>query len=334
MRPILFPLSSVNHSASSGPDVIPRLNALGVGIEKLVVAPEVVTLPMSLLAPQELQVVSHKAPSGPVVRFSGLLTPALNLLVIVPEVVMRSILLLFRSRNHSAPSGPDVIEVIISEPPTGSTLYSVMEPEVVILPILFAFGSINHKAPSDPAAMSSGKVFAVGMENSVILPEVVIRPMPLEPASVNQRFPSDPLAMPIGPAFAVGSVNSLIEPEVDMRPILLFWESVNHIALSGPATIPWGEELAIGYSFVMLPEVDIRPMAPPPASENQRAPSGPSAILRGSELAVGMAYSEIEPEALEAKGRKEELIMAAVASSPNTLRLIMVAPLEFRSTLH
>lgn len=67
MRPILSALISVNHSAPSGPGVIPNGPAPGVGIPKLMTEPSVAILPMR--CPWDS--VNHKASSGPAVTSEG-----------------------------------------------------------------------------------------------------------------------------------------------------------------------------------------------------------------------------------------------------------------------
>ena len=67
MRPILLPLNSVNHSAPSGPAVMPKGSLPAVGIGNSVITPAVVMRPI-LLA---LRSVNHSAPSGPAVMPAG-----------------------------------------------------------------------------------------------------------------------------------------------------------------------------------------------------------------------------------------------------------------------
>src|SRR5690242_17348334 len=67
MRPILPPLSSVNHNAPSGPVVMPRGLALSVGTGYSLMVPAVVIRP--ILLPQYS--VNHTAPSGPVATPKG-----------------------------------------------------------------------------------------------------------------------------------------------------------------------------------------------------------------------------------------------------------------------
>ena len=64
MRPILLPLSSVNHSAPSGPAVMPYGMLSAPGSAYSVISPAVVIRPILL----PLDSVNHSAPSGPAVR--------------------------------------------------------------------------------------------------------------------------------------------------------------------------------------------------------------------------------------------------------------------------
>ena len=59
--PILNSIRSVNHSAPSGPAVIPDGQLLGVGTGNSVTVPEVVMRPILLPFPS----ANHKAPSEP-----------------------------------------------------------------------------------------------------------------------------------------------------------------------------------------------------------------------------------------------------------------------------
>jgi hypothetical protein len=92
----------------------------------------------------------------------------------------------------------------------GTTNSLVKTPPVVMRPILLPPPSVNHSAPSGPATMLSGKLFAVGIVNSVTTPAVVIRPILLPLASVNQSAPSGPAAMASGRPLAVGMVYSVM----------------------------------------------------------------------------------------------------------------------------
>src|ERR1039458_7783967 len=68
-----------------------------------------------------------------------------------PAVVIRPILLLLDSANHSAPSAPAAIPA--GQANAVGTGYSVMYPAVVIRPILSPSCSVNHSAPSGPATI-------------------------------------------------------------------------------------------------------------------------------------------------------------------------------------
>src|SRR5258707_13410636 len=63
IRPILLPTCSANHSAPSGPVVMPAGVPPAVGIGNSVITPAVVMRPILLLKAS----VNHSAPSGPVV---------------------------------------------------------------------------------------------------------------------------------------------------------------------------------------------------------------------------------------------------------------------------
>src|ERR1700722_7252958 len=106
-RPILLASTSVNHSAPSGPTVIPAGPALAAGIENSVTKP-VVVMRLMLLA----RSVNHSAPSGPVVIPRAVLpTVGIGNNSTAPAVVTRPIFAPSTevSVNHSAPSGPVVI---------------------------------------------------------------------------------------------------------------------------------------------------------------------------------------------------------------------------------
>src|SRR5258706_11976530 len=66
-RPILLAFASVNHSAPSGPAVMPLGPLLAVGIGNSVMPPAVVIRPILPLKYS----VNHKAPSGPVAMEAG-----------------------------------------------------------------------------------------------------------------------------------------------------------------------------------------------------------------------------------------------------------------------
>jgi integrase/recombinase XerD len=73
--------------------------------------------------------------------------------------------------------------------------------------------SVNHRLPSAPAAIPpTGKLFAVGIVNSVIVPVGVIRPILSPLFSVNHTLASAPAAIPTGELPAVGIVNSVNAP--------------------------------------------------------------------------------------------------------------------------
>ena len=154
-----------------------------------------------------------------------------------PAAVMRPMLWVFCSVNHSAPSGPAAIPKAFV-PAVGMSC-SVIAPAVVMRPILLAACSVNHIAPSEPTAMSSGLLGWLGVLNSLVTtPAVVIRPTAFRaPASVNHNAPSGPATMPCGRLSAVARSVSVIDPVVVMRPIRLPNSSVNHNAPSGPAVM-------------------------------------------------------------------------------------------------
>src|SRR5579884_2790004 len=172
--------------------------------------------------------------------------------------------------------------------------------------------SVNQRLPSGPAAIPSGKLWSVGIANSVTVPEGVMRPILLPLDSVNQRLPSGPLVIPTGSPLAVGIGNAVMLPEGLMRPILLALTSVNQRLPSGPATIPlrpfsiWpllsvGMGMGTGNS-VMLPEGLMRPIRLALTSVNQRLPSGPATISFGTlpdrSLIVVSGNSVMLPEGL------------------------------------
>src|SRR5436309_2401970 len=67
IRPMLFPLTSVNHRLPSGPAVIPRGALTAVGTGNSVIDPAVVIRPI-WLPPIS---VNHRLPSGPAVIHHG-----------------------------------------------------------------------------------------------------------------------------------------------------------------------------------------------------------------------------------------------------------------------
>jgi hypothetical protein len=106
IRPMLLPITSVNHKAPSGPAVIPTGWLAAVGIEYSVTMPVVLIRPI-LLPPVS---VNHNAPSGPDVMFCGLLEAVrTGYSVMTAAVVILPILFPPSSANHKAPSGPAVM---------------------------------------------------------------------------------------------------------------------------------------------------------------------------------------------------------------------------------
>src|SRR6266545_1983522 len=183
--------------------------------------------------------VTHNAPSGPVVRPRGLLSPARNQAT-VPVVVIRPTTEKNEDAvNHNAFAwtvmlmgcGAPVGKGVGWKPGIGN---SVMVPVVVIRPICLLPNSVNHSAPSGPAVMPRGELLRLGMANSVTLPPVVIRPIWLRLDSVNHSAPSGPVVMPRGPLLALGMGNSVMTPPVVIRPIWSLPNSVNQSAPSGP----------------------------------------------------------------------------------------------------
>jgi hypothetical protein len=101
IRPTLAP--PTNHSAPSGPAVIPSGLIKAVGSEYSVIVPEVVI--RSILFP--LPSTNHKAPSGPAVILAGELdVVGMPNSVTAPDVVIHPTLLALSSVNHNAPSAP------------------------------------------------------------------------------------------------------------------------------------------------------------------------------------------------------------------------------------
>jgi hypothetical protein len=113
--------------------------------------------------------------------------------MMVPAGVIRPILFLPNSVNHTLPSGP----VVIPNVPPVEPGNSVITPAVVIRPMLSVL-SVNQRFPSGPTVIPRGPLKGVGMGNSVMTPVVVIRPMLLAPYSANHRFPSGPAVIPRG----------------------------------------------------------------------------------------------------------------------------------------
>lgn len=122
-RPILFPFSSVNQRAPSGPTVMPHGAQAAVGTLYSVTAPEVVILPILL----PLNSVNQRLPSGPVTMYEGCEAGWGRgySFVMAPLVVQRPILLPYYSVNQRAPSGPNAMP---NEPlPAVGTGISAME---------------------------------------------------------------------------------------------------------------------------------------------------------------------------------------------------------------
>src|SRR5262245_32476512 len=94
------------------------------------------------------------------------------------------------------PSGPA---------PTVGTGNSVTAPDVVIRPILFPAFSQNHNAPSAAGVIPTGRLFGVGVSNSMKLPLLgFILPVLDVPFSQNQRCRSGPNTMMYGLLCGVG----------------------------------------------------------------------------------------------------------------------------------
>jgi hypothetical protein len=136
-------------------------------------------------------------------------------IVIVPLTVIRPMLPVPGMVNHSAPSGPGVMNKakgdVFGMVGRGN---SVMVPVGVILPIFDWVapgipGSVNRRLPSEPAAMLCGRALAVGIGNSVIVPLVVMRPILLPVCSTNHRLPSGPSVISCRLLFAAGTGNSV-----------------------------------------------------------------------------------------------------------------------------
>src|SRR5258708_7560244 len=187
-------------------------------------------------------------------------------------------ILLLRSVNQMAPSGPVVMKAeVLSDVGSGNSL---IVPVGVMRPILP--GSVNPRLRYGTAVMSSEELLG-GSGNSLIVPVGVMRPiLPLSPlvfgmltTSVNQRALSGPVVMLVG-WLPDGSGNSLIVPVGVMRPILPLWSSVNQRLPSGPAVMP-NTLLRVGTgNSLMWPAGVMRPILP--GSVNQRLPSGPAVM--------------------------------------------------------
>ncbi len=140
--------------------------------------------------------VNQRLPSEPAVMLHGR-PPLVGIRnsVITPAGVIRPILFASASVNHTFPSGPAVIPVVLVTLDKGN---SVTNPAGVIRPILLACDSLNHRFPSAPAAMSAAPALPVGIGNSVNPPLVVTRPTLPPECSVNHNAPSGPAVIPYG----------------------------------------------------------------------------------------------------------------------------------------
>src|ERR1035437_3864843 len=154
MRPIRWPLNSVNHRVPSDPAAMPSGPLPAVKpVEYSVMTPAVVMRPIRL----PLNSVNHRAPSDPAAMALGLL-PAVRPVeysVMTPAVVMRPIRLAEYSVNHRAPSGPGAIPGG-RLPAVRPVEYSVMTPAVVMRPIRLPLDSVNHRAPSGDSVNNKG----------------------------------------------------------------------------------------------------------------------------------------------------------------------------------
>src|SRR5207253_351677 len=97
MRPILLAENSVNHSLPSGPGATPH------GLEEV---GNSVTAPERVMRPRAPFSVNQTLPSGPGAISNGELFAVTGKSVTVPAGVIRPILSVSRSVNHSFPSGP------------------------------------------------------------------------------------------------------------------------------------------------------------------------------------------------------------------------------------
>src|SRR5580700_1986530 len=158
-------------------------------------------------------------------------TPAGANSVTTPDVEIVAILPTPYSVNHSAPSGPMMIDC-------GWLLavgmgYSVNTPAVVIRPIKFR--SVNQMAPSGPVNTPRGVVPAILL--SVTAPAVVIRAMK-PAASVNHSAPSGPEVIPNGEVSEIGMGNSVIDP-TDTPVVMVVISVVLALADPPPETVTW-----------------------------------------------------------------------------------------------
>src|SRR5262249_34470234 len=151
MRPILSTLDSVNHSAPSGPVVIPARPLPAVRTGYSVITPAVVMRPILLAADS----VNQSAPSGPAVIAAGpLAAVGIGTSGRTPRGVIRPMALV-DSVNHNAPSMPGAMRNASAPDERGN---SVRVPAVVIRPILP--DSANQSAPSEPVAIPPAVVEA------------------------------------------------------------------------------------------------------------------------------------------------------------------------------
>src|ERR1700687_5757200 len=106
--------------------------------------------------------MNHMSPSGPAASGpTRLYLVGIVYSVIAPMVVIRASLSI--SLNQRAPSGA----AAIWSPTWEGVANSVMEPLLVMRPILLGPDSTNHTASSGPAAIPVGRLFGVGIPNSV-----------------------------------------------------------------------------------------------------------------------------------------------------------------------
>ena len=289
--PDLVAAASVNHSAPSGPVVMPTGSAAGRGDREFGDTPPVVMRPILLARAS----VNHSAPSGPAVIPKGAL-PAVGIgnSVKMPAVVMRPILLplIFGKPQRAVRSGRDAFGSTAGrgDRELGHRTRSRDTSDVV------AGFSVNHSAPSGPDVMPKGALLSVGTGNTVMVPAVVMRPIWLASNSVNHSAPSGPAVMPLRPPPATG--NSVNCPVVVIRPILLgpsidLGNSVNHSAPSGPKVMLVGPLLAVGIGNSVVeiaPAVVMRPILLALFDEPQRAVRS-RRDPKGELLAVGIGYS-------------------------------------------
>ena len=99
------------------------------------------------------------------------------------EVVMRPITSAEYSVNHSAPSGPVVIELTPAEGPWSAEMDPLVVIRLILLPVL---PSPNHRVPSGPTVIPVRKLVTGCTGYSVMGPILAV------PCSVNQSAPSGP----------------------------------------------------------------------------------------------------------------------------------------------